>query len=326
MSPRRTSAARVSPSRPGPRLHGHVRVLRRARRGRVDRDDPPRARPRLQLPRHRRHVRAVHQRGAGRPRDPRPARRGRARDQVRHRARSGEPGDARHQRPARVRARRRARPACAGSASTSSTSTTSTASTRRRRSRRRSARWRSWCSAGKVRYLGLSEAAPATLRRAHAVHPITALQTEYSLWTPRSRGRRPRDVPRARHRLRRLQPARPRLPHGRDQALRGPRAPTTTAASSRASRARTSQKNLDLVERVREIATEKGCTPAQLALAWVLAQGDDIVPIPGTKRRNVPRGEPRRDRHRAHAATISPGSTQRRRAAPPPASATRRRT
>ena len=119
-----------------------------ARRGGVDRDDPPRARARHRLPRHRRHVRPVQERGAGRARAPGPARPRRARHQVRHRARPDEPDGARHQRQARVRARVRATRACAGSASITSTSTTSTASTRRRRSRRPSARWRSSCSAG----------------------------------------------------------------------------------------------------------------------------------------------------------------------------------
>ena len=112
--------------------------------------------------------------------------------------------------------------------------------------------------AGKVRHLGLSEASPETIRRAHAVHPITALQTEYSLWT-----RDPEDeiLPtraRARHRLRRLQPARPRLPH-RARSARPTTSPrATSAATTRASRARTSTRNLELVERVREIADEKG--------------------------------------------------------------------
>ena len=138
---------------------------------------------------------------------------------------------------------------------------------------------------GKVRYLGLSEAAPATLRRAHRVHPISALQTEYSLWSrdpegeilrtvrelgigfvaysPLGRGfltgsfRSPEDLPeddwRRRH---------PRFQGGNFQ------------------------KNLALAEKVFAVAADKSCTPAQLALAWVLAQGEDVIPIPGTKRRN----------------------------------------
>ena len=138
--------------------------------------------------------------------------------------------------------------------------------------------------AGKVKYLGLSEAAPETIRRAHAVHPITALQTEYSLWTrdpedailptvrelgigfvpysPLGRGfltgqfRRPEDIP------------------ADDYRRDNPRFQGEAFA-----------KNLSLVQEIEAMAQEKGCTSAQLALAWVLAQGDDIVPIPGTKRR-----------------------------------------
>ena len=138
--------------------------------------------------------------------------------------------------------------------------------------------------AGKVRYLGLSEANVETIRRAHAVHPITALQSEYSLWTrdpegevldvcrelgigfvpysPLGRGfltgkiQKPEDLPNDDYRK-----TTPRF-HGENF-----------------------QRNRDLVKQVEEIAREKRCTPAQLALAWVLAQGENVVPIPGTKRR-----------------------------------------
>ena len=136
---------------------------------------------------------------------------------------------------------------------------------------------------GKVRHLGLSEAAAETIRRAHATHPIAALQTEYSLWS-----REPEDEL--------LGVCRelgigfvPYSPLGRgfltgqykqfedhaedDYRRRSPRF-----------QGENFQKNLDLVGRVEEIAREKGCTPSQLALAWLLAQGEDIVPIPGTKR------------------------------------------
>jgi len=137
---------------------------------------------------------------------------------------------------------------------------------------------------GKVRYLGLSEASPQTLRRAVQVHPIAALQTEYSLWTrdpeqeilttcrelgigfvaysPLGRGfltgqfRKFEDLP------------------ADDYRRNSPRF-----------QGENFQKNLDLVRKVEEIAREKGCKSSQLALAWVLAQGNDIVPIPGTKRR-----------------------------------------
>jgi aryl-alcohol dehydrogenase-like predicted oxidoreductase len=135
---------------------------------------------------------------------------------------------------------------------------------------------------GKIRHIGLSEAAAGTIRRAQKVHPIAALQTEYSLWTrdpeaeilplcretgitfvaysPLGRGfltgqiKRPQDVP---------DDYRKNMPRLQDENLR---------------------RNLELAQRVEEIAKEKGCTPAQLALAWLLAQGEYIVPIPGTKR------------------------------------------
>lgn len=138
--------------------------------------------------------------------------------------------------------------------------------------------------AGKVKYLGLSEAAPATIRRAHKVHPVTALQTEYSLWTrdieseilptlrelgigfvpysPLGRGfltgqfQKPEDLP------------------ADDFRRHNPRFQGENFT-----------RNLELVGRVKEMATAKDCTPAQLALAWLLHQGDDVVPIPGTKRR-----------------------------------------
>jgi aryl-alcohol dehydrogenase-like predicted oxidoreductase len=138
---------------------------------------------------------------------------------------------------------------------------------------------------GKVRFLGLSEAAPATVRRAHKVHPIAALQTEYSLWSrdaeaavlptvrelgiayvaysPLGRGfltgqfRSPSDFPDDDYRR-----FHPRFTGGNFE------------------------KNIALVREIEEMAAEKGCTAAQLAIAWVLARGEDIVPIPGTKRRS----------------------------------------
>jgi aryl-alcohol dehydrogenase-like predicted oxidoreductase len=137
--------------------------------------------------------------------------------------------------------------------------------------------------AGKVRHLGLSEASPATIRRAQAVHPITALQTEYSLWTrdpeheildtvrelgigfvaysPLGRG---------------FLSGRITSPEDLDQEDFRRRNPRFKGENF--------DRNLELVARVGEIAEEKDVTPAQLALAWVLCQGDDIVPIPGTKR------------------------------------------
>jgi len=139
--------------------------------------------------------------------------------------------------------------------------------------------------AGKVKYLGLSEASPATIRRAHAVHPITALQTEYSLWE-----RHVEDAI---------------LPTTRELGIgfvpysplgRGFLTGTITNPGDLGSKDSRSQryprfapgafdKNLVFVERVRSIAARKGVTPSQLALAWVMAKGEDIVPIPGTKRR-----------------------------------------
>jgi aryl-alcohol dehydrogenase-like predicted oxidoreductase len=137
---------------------------------------------------------------------------------------------------------------------------------------------------GKVRYLGLSEAAPATIRRAHAVHPITALQTEYSLWS-----RDPEDeiLPTVRALGIGFVPY---SPLGRG-FLTGEIKSTDELASNDFRRniprfqGDAFRKNLDLVAEIRELARAKDCTPAQLALAWVLAQGDDIVPIPGTRRR-----------------------------------------
>jgi aryl-alcohol dehydrogenase-like predicted oxidoreductase len=138
---------------------------------------------------------------------------------------------------------------------------------------------------GKVRHIGLSEAAPETIRRANAVHPITALQSEYSLWT---RDPEAEIVPTCRELGIGFVPYSPlgrgflagrftspdELDEG-DFRRQGPRFTGTNLEA-----------NLRLAAKVKEIAAEKGGTPAQLAIAWVLAQGDDIVPIPGTKRRS----------------------------------------
>jgi aryl-alcohol dehydrogenase-like predicted oxidoreductase len=136
--------------------------------------------------------------------------------------------------------------------------------------------------AGKVRYLGLSEAAPATLRRACAVHPIAALQTEYSLWT-----RDPESEILATCRELKVGFV-AYSPLGRG-FLTGRFQTTVDLAEDDFRRhhprfeGQNLQRNLRLAEAIKEMAGEKGCTPAQLALAWVLAQGADIVPIPGTK-------------------------------------------
>lgn len=137
---------------------------------------------------------------------------------------------------------------------------------------------------GKVRYLGLSEAAPATIRRAYAVHPITALQTEYSLWS-----RDPEDdiLPTVRELGIGFVPY---SPLGRGFLSGSITSPNDLAEDDYRKRSPRFQgenfhKNLQLVEQVKAIASEKNATPSQLALAWLLAQGNDIVPIPGTKRR-----------------------------------------
>ncbi len=137
---------------------------------------------------------------------------------------------------------------------------------------------------GKVRYLGMSEAAPATIRRAQAVHPITALQTEYSLWS-----RDPEDeiLPTVRELGIGFVPY---SPLGRGFLTGAITTPADFAAddyrrNSPRFQGENFDKNLQVVEQVQVIAAEKGITASQLALAWLLAQGEDIVPIPGTKRR-----------------------------------------
>ena len=138
--------------------------------------------------------------------------------------------------------------------------------------------------AGKVRYLGLSEAAPQTIRRAHAVHPITALQTEYSIWS-----RDPEDEIFATVRELGIgfvaySPLGRGFLTGQIKSIDDLAADDYRRYSPRF-QGENFSKNLELVAQVTEMASEKGVTPGQLALAWVLAQGEDIVPIPGTKRR-----------------------------------------
>jgi aryl-alcohol dehydrogenase-like predicted oxidoreductase len=137
---------------------------------------------------------------------------------------------------------------------------------------------------GKVRHLGLSEASPETLRRAVKVHPIAALQTEYSLWT-----RDPETAVLATCRdlgvgFVAYSPLGRGFLTGQFQRFEDLPADDYRRQTPRF-QGENFQKNLDLLRRVEELAREKSCTPSQLALAWVLAQGDDIVPIPGTKRR-----------------------------------------
>ncbi|HYC88256.1 MAG TPA: aldo/keto reductase [Thermoanaerobaculia bacterium] len=136
---------------------------------------------------------------------------------------------------------------------------------------------------GKVRYLGLSEAAPATIRRAQAVHPISALQTEYSLWS-----RDPEDeiLPTIRELgigFVAYSPLGRGFLTGRFRSI-DDLEPNDYRRHAPRFKGENFQKNLDLVKRIEELAKEKGVTPSQLALAWVLHRGDDIVPIPGTKR------------------------------------------
>jgi aryl-alcohol dehydrogenase-like predicted oxidoreductase len=154
---------------------------------------------------------------------------------------------------------------------------------------------------GKVRHLGLSEAGPSTIRRAHAVHRITALQTEYSLWT--------RDVEAT------ILPVCRELgigfvaysPLGRGFLTGKIKLPEDLAEgdfrrNSPRFESQNLQRNVRIVETLETLAAEKKCTPSQLALAWCLAQGDDIVPIPGTKRVNY-----LRENVKAASIAISPG-------------------
>jgi aryl-alcohol dehydrogenase-like predicted oxidoreductase len=134
-----------------------------------------------------------------------------------------------------------------------------------------------------VRYLGLSEAAADTLRRASAVHPIAALQSEYSLWS-----RDPEDGVLAACRelgisLVAYSPLGRGFLTGQIQRFEDLDADDYRRNTPRF-QGENFQRNLDVVTRIKELATQKNCTPGQLALAWVLAQGEDIVPIPGTKR------------------------------------------
>ena len=136
---------------------------------------------------------------------------------------------------------------------------------------------------GKVRYLGLSEAAPATIRRAHRVHPITALQTEYSLWS-----RDPEDeiLPTVRELgigFVAYSPLGRGFLTGRFRSIDDLPDDDYRRNSPRF-QGENFQKNLDLVQHIENLARQKRCTPSQLALAWLLARGEDIVPIPGTKR------------------------------------------
>ncbi len=138
-------------------------------------------------------------------------------------------------------------------------------------------------SAGKVRFLGLSEAAPATLRRAAAVHPIAALQTEYSLWSRDPEGGLLATTRELGIGFVAYSPLGRGFLTGQFQSIDDLPADDYRRNSPRFQGANF-QRNLDLVRHIEALAREKGCSTSQLALAWVLAQGEDIVPIPGTKR------------------------------------------
>ena len=217
------------------------------------------------------------------------ARRHRARHQVRHPPGESGPGIDADGSPAAITASCDAEPSV-GSGPTSSICSTCIASIRRRRSRRASVRWPASCARARCVIIGLSEAAPATIRRAQKVHPITALQSEYSLWF-----REPEtDV---------LPVCRelgigfvPFSPLGRgflSGAVKDTEALPADDMRRRLPRfqGENLDRNLALVQRSRRsrsvgrvLPDRHRCTPAQLALAWLLAKGKDIVPIPGTKR------------------------------------------
>ena len=282
-----------------------------ARRRRVDHHDPPRARPRRHLPRHLRHVRTVHQRAARRPGDQGPARRSDRRDEVRHPAFPD-----RSRRSARCAATpRTCAQACDASLERLGIDTIdlyyvhrTDPNTPDRGDGRRDGRARDRGQGPLPRAVRgraptrCAARAPCTRSRRCRASGRCGAATSRPRWSA---------SPRARRRHRPVQPARPRLPHRSDHVARRLRAPTTSARYSPRFMGDNFAKNLDLVDEVRKLAAEKGCTPGQLALAWVLAQGDDVAPIPGTKRVQVPRRERRRARR--HADRRRPRRDRRRR-------------
>ena len=310
------TASRPDRLRPRPRLHGDERVLRLDRRAAGHRHHPPRPRPRRHLPRHRRHVRPLHQRAARRQG---------------HRAAgatrcSWPPSSATSATPTAPASASTARPEYVRSACDASLQRLGVDHIDLYYQHRVDqsvpieetvGAMGELVAAGKVRHLGLSEAAPDTIRRANATHPITALQTEYSLFT---RDLEDEILPVIRELGIGLVPYSPlgrgiltgaitqgTLERGRLAHQRLLPAPQRRGAR-RQPRARRSS--------VRAIASDKGCTPGQLALAWVLAQGDDVVPIPGHEAREVPRGERRRRSTSSSPPTTSLPSTPPSRATP----------
>ena len=210
-------------------------------------------------------------------------------------------------RPRTCAARSRAR--SSASAPTGSTSTTSTAWTRTCRSRRPSARWASWSTEGKILHIGLSEAAPETHPQGARDAPDHRGADRVLALDARPRGGDPADAARARDRPGRVLAARPRLSLRPLQvaggARRGRLPPQRAALHRRQPRGQPRARR----RRSRSSPTEKGVTPAQLALAWVLAQGDDIVPIPGTKRRELPASRTPPRSTSSSPRTTSRGST-----------------
>ena len=176
---------------------------------------------------------------------------------------------------------------------------------------------------GKILHIGLSEAAPERIRKAHAAHPITAVQTEYSLWTRDLEARDPADPARARRSG--SSPTRRSAAASSPDASSRPRSSTraTSAAPGPGSPATTSRRTSSSPGRSRSSPRRRASRPAQLALAWVLAQGDDVVPIPGTKRRSyleqnaaatdgrAHRGRPRSDRRRGPGRRPATATTRR---------------
>src|SRR5262245_42323938 len=138
--------------------------------------------------------------------------------------------------------------------------------------------------AGKVHYLGLSEAAPETIRRAHKVHPIAALQTEYSLWSRDPEGELLDTVRELGVGFVAYSPLGRGFLTSRISSLDDLADNDWRRSMPRFERENFGR-NMELVDRIKRLAAKKGCTPAQLSLSWLLAQGDHIVPIPGTKRR-----------------------------------------
>ena len=321
LTTRTLGRSRTRRLRRGARLHGHERVLRTRRRSRVRGDHPPRPRPRGHPPRHRRHVRPVSSTRSwwagrspgGGTRSCWPRSSASSAPTTRGCARSGATP---------TTCGRHVRRRWPGSASTTSTSTTSTGATPASRSRRRWGPWPSWSPRARCATSACRRRSPDTLRRACAVHPIAALQSEWSLW---SRDIEADAVPTARELGIGIVAY---SPLGRGFLTGDITSPEDFPEGDfRRFLPRFSGenfgRNLDLVERVRELAAAKGCTPGQLALAWVLCRGGGRGAHPRYQAPDVSRAERGRRRSRARPRPSSPPSTRCSRPMPPPAAATR---